>query len=143
MLHAWFHAKHIMKTFAIIIRGSLEYDYIEDVTSFIGEDVSGSFGVQANHARMMTPLIFGLARFKIKDGPWQYLAIPGAILYFADNILTIITRRYLKSANYEQLALELRGILLAEEKQLFDIKENIRRLDEAVLKRLRGLTKNI
>jgi F-type H+-transporting ATPase subunit epsilon len=140
MLYAWFYAKHIMKTFAIIIRGTLEHDYIEDVTSFIGEDVSGSFGVQANHARMMTSLIFGLARFKIKDSPWQYLAIPGAILYFSDNKLTLITRRYLKSANYEQLAIELREILLTEEEQLVDMKENIRRLDEEMLKRFRELT---
>ncbi|MEJ2115437.1 MAG: F0F1 ATP synthase subunit epsilon [Gammaproteobacteria bacterium] len=129
-----------MNTFSIIIRGTLQHDYIDHVISFVGEDNSGSFGILFGHARMMTSLVFGLARFKIIDGPWQYLAVPGAILYFNNNKLTLITRRYLKSDNYEQLALELHQSLLAEEEQLIDMKENIRRLDEEMLKRLRELT---
>ena len=34
------------------------------MASFIGEDDSGSFGILAGHARMMTMLGFGLARFR-------------------------------------------------------------------------------
>ncbi len=51
--------------------------------SFIGEDASGSFGLQAGHARFMTILEFGLARFRTAEADWQYLALPGALLYFA------------------------------------------------------------
>ena len=46
------------------------------VTSFVGEDSTGSFGIQSNHARFMTTLIFGLARFRLGADDWHYLALP-------------------------------------------------------------------
>jgi F-type H+-transporting ATPase subunit epsilon len=129
-----------MKYFTITIRSTQQTDDINNVFSFVGEDDSGSFGILAGHARIMTSLVTGLARFKVKNEPWQYLAMPGAILYFVDNKLTLITRRYLKSANYEKLASGLREILLIEEEQLIDMKENILRLEKEMLKRLREIT---
>jgi F-type H+-transporting ATPase subunit epsilon len=129
-----------MKYFTITIRSTQQTDDISNVFSFVGEDDSGSFGILAGHARIMTSLVTGLARFKVKNEPWQYLAMPGAILYFVDNKLTLITRRYLKSANYEKLASGLREILLIEEEQLIDMKENILRLEKEMLKRLREIT---
>ncbi len=129
-----------MKYFTITIRSTQQTDDINNVFSFVGEDDSGSFGILAGHARIMTSLVTGLARFKVKNEPWQYLAMPGAILYFVDNKLTLITRRYLKSANYEKLASGLKEILLIEEEQLIDMKENILRLEKEMLKRLREIT---
>ena len=36
----------------------------------------------------MTLLTFGLARFRIADPPWEYLAVPGALAYFViDNCI--------------------------------------------------------
>ena len=80
-----------MKTFELILQDATQTDKIEGVSSFVGEDVSGSFGILAGHARMMTSLIIGLARFRQGDRSWQYLALPGGLLYFAENILTVST----------------------------------------------------
>ncbi len=41
------------------------YERIDDVSSFVGEDDSGSFGLLARHDRFMTVLDFGLARLPL------------------------------------------------------------------------------
>ena len=56
---------------------------INGVTSFVGLDASGSFGILPHHARFMTTLVFGLARFSLGLDTWQYLAVPGAVLYLS------------------------------------------------------------
>ena len=109
---------------------------IEGVTSFVGEDASGSFGLLAGHARFMTSLTFGLARFRIGDRPWQYLAFPGALLYFADNILSISTRHFLIGSDYEKVSAQLTEQLVAEEDHLHAMKESFRRMEDEMLKRL-------
>jgi len=106
------------------------------VTSFVGEDASGSFGILAGHARMVTSLLIGLARFRSADGPWRYLALPGAVLYFHDNVLTLCTRRYLLDDDYLRISQALQQQLLAEEEKLHTMKESLQRMEEAVLKRL-------
>ena len=140
MLYDWDDAKRIMNSFNMTIRSTTQFKHIENVTSFVGEDQSGCFGILANHTRAITSLVFGLARFKVENSAWQYLAVPGAILYFADNQLTIVTRRYLISDDYKQLSQDLYQTLSKEEEQLIDMKKNIRRLDEELLKRIRDIT---
>ena len=77
-----------MKRFTLVLQDAAHTERINDVTSFVGEDASGSFGILTGHARMMTSLVFGLARFRIDENPWQYLALPGAVLYFRNNELS-------------------------------------------------------
>ena len=81
---------------------------IRDVTAFVGEDPSGSFGLRAGHTRFMTMLVVGLARFQRSDEVWQYLAIPGAVVYFHDNELVLSTRRYLLDDDYNRITEALR-----------------------------------
>ena len=76
-----------MNTFHMNLQSTTQYERVEGVTSFIGEDESGSFGVLAGHARMMTLLRFGLARFRRLGEDWEYLALPGALAYFLDGEL--------------------------------------------------------
>jgi len=109
------------------------------VTSFVGEDASGSFGILAGHARMMATLMIGLARFRTGDGTWQYLALPGAVLYFHDNVLTLSTRRYLQDSDYMRISEALQQQLLAEEEDLHVLKESLHRMEEEILKRLSEL----
>ena len=85
-----------MKPFIMHVQSATQYERIEDVTAFVGEDLSGSFGILAGHQRLMTPLVFGLARFRVLDGDWQFLALPGGLLYFVGNELFLNTRRYLR-----------------------------------------------
>jgi len=130
-----------MKTFSLHLHDTSGFEHINNVTSFVAEDNSGSFGLQANHARFMTSLIFGLARYRLNDSDqggvlWQYLALPGGILYFDNNSLFINTRRYLRDDNFERISLALQERLLFEEQQLNSMKGNIRHMEEELLKRM-------
>ena len=125
-----------MKRFTLLLQDAAHTERIKDVTSFVGEDASGSFGILAGHARMMTSLLFGLARFRIDKNPWQYLALPGAMLYFRDNELSISTRRYLIDDDYERISSALQEKFVAEETELYAMKKSLHQMEEQLLKRL-------
>ena len=93
-----------MNTFLLHLQSATQYERIENVLSFVGEDDSGSFGILPGHARMMTLLGFGLARFRVTDQDWEFLALPGALAYFVDDQLYLNTRRYLRGKDYERLS---------------------------------------
>jgi F-type H+-transporting ATPase subunit epsilon len=126
-----------MNGFTLQLYDSRQSERIDGVTSFVGEDASGSFGIMPGHARMMTTLLFGLARFRRgKEAPWHYLAMPGAVLYFADNTLSLVSRHYLIDEDYERISQRLADELLAEEEQLRELRESLKRMEEAMLKRM-------
>jgi len=137
VLYARCHAgKKLMSTFLMHLQSATQYERIENVASFVGEDDSGSFGILSGHGRMMTLLGFGLARFRVTHQDWEFLALPGALAYFVDDQLYLNTRRYLRGKDYERLSVVLRKELLAEEETLREMKQSIRRLEEEMLKRL-------
>ena len=123
-------------TFALNLYGATASEYIESVRSFVGEDATGSFGIQAGHARFMTALVFGLARFADDTGNWRYVAMPGGLLYFRDNILSISTRRFLLDSDYTRISTALSEQLLADEDELRQIKQSLRRMEDAMFRRL-------
>jgi F-type H+-transporting ATPase subunit epsilon len=125
-----------MKTFRILLRDTVGNESIEHVRCFIGEDASGSFGILAHHARFMTRLVFGLARFQQPDVPWQYLAMPGAMLYFNGNELILNTRRYFKSATYTDISRILTETLTGEEQNLLELKHSLHRIEENILRQM-------
>jgi len=125
-----------VKSFTLQLRDATQSEKIAGVTSFVGEDASGSFGILAGHARMMASLITGLARFRIGEKAWQYLALPGAVLYFHDNVLTLSTRHYLRDNDYMRVSQALQQQLLAEEEKLHTMKKSLHRMEEEVFKRL-------
>ncbi len=102
-----------MNIFVLHLESATQYERIDNVVSFVGEDASGSFGILPGHARMTTLLEFGLARFRIADEDWQFLAVPGAVLYHRDNQLHVCTRHYLRGRDYERISTALREQLLA------------------------------
>ena len=130
-----------MNSFTLQIRSATGADEIVGVTSFVGEDATGSFGILPGHARMMASLVFGLARFRCGEESWQYLAMPGAILYFRDNVLALNTRRYLLDRDYMRISHALQQQLLKEEEKLHATKESLRRMEEEVLTRLWDLNR--
>ena len=125
-----------MNTFQLTLRDATRTERFENVSTFVGEDASGSFGIQANHERLMASLVFGLARFRLPDQEWQYLAMPGALLYFVNNELTINTRRYLIDADYQRISTALQEQLLEEEKTMKSMKDSLHHMEEEVLKRM-------
>lgn len=125
-----------MKGFTLDLRDTGKAERIGGVTSFVGEDATGSFGILPGHARFMTVLGFGLARFRIEAGPWQYLALPGALLYFVEDRMQITTRHYLKDADYARISRRLEEQMAAEERDLKAVKHSLRRLEEELLRRM-------
>lgn len=125
-----------MRTFDMHVQSATQYEHIEGVINFVGEDESGSFGIRACHERMTTALSYGLARYQLQDSLWRYLAIPQGVLYFVNNELYISTRRFLHDADYQRISKGLLEQLLKEEEELRVIKESLYRLEQEMFRRL-------
>lgn len=125
-----------MRNFTLVVNDRNGTQEFRDVASFVGEDDSGSFGILAGHARMITALVVGLARFRGRDETWRYLAMPGAILYCRDDVVTLSTRRCLIDEDYTKVSAALAQELLTEEERLRTMKERLRNMEEEILKRL-------
>lgn len=125
-----------MNTFILHLQSGTQYERIEDVASFIAADESGSFGILPNHARMMTCLTTGLARFRTADGLWRFVALPGAVLYFVGNELYVNSRRYLSDTDFTRIGVALRMELRAEEEKLQTLRDGLNRLEEQLLRRI-------
>jgi len=130
-----------MTGFTLILQDATHRQQFEGVSSFVGEDSSGSFGLLPGHTRMMTLLVMGLSRFRVGDQPWRYLATPGALCYFHQNCLNISTRHFLIDDNYMKISKALQQQLLDEETQLRNQKSSLRQMEETVLKYLWELGK--
>lgn len=130
-----------MTEFAINLYDAMHEQRISGITSFVGEDESGSFGIQPNHARFMTTLVFGLARFRQANKGWHYLGLPGGVLYFHDNELTVSTRHFIIDSDLERISALLEEQLLAEEENLHATRESIHQLEQAMLKRMMALNR--
>lgn len=127
------------RAFALHLQSAARYERIEGLVSFVGEDASGRFGLLPGHAPLLTLLEYGLARFRQAAGPWRYLACPGAVLWFAADDLFLTTRRYLIDDDYGRISALLAGQLAEEEAALQSVKDNLRRLEQELFRRLRGL----
>jgi F-type H+-transporting ATPase subunit epsilon len=125
-----------MKTFELLLQDATHTKRVSNVSDFIGEDASGSFGIRADHVRMITSLRMGLARFRRVDDDWQYLAMPGALLYFVNNTLILNTRHFMLEREYTRIISAMQQQLLAEEQELHSTKASLQRMEEEVLRRM-------
>jgi F-type H+-transporting ATPase subunit epsilon len=132
-----------MNTMTLCLRSAQRSEDVEGVVSFVGADASGSFGIWPGRARFTTVLEYGLSRYRRADGGWLYLACPGAVLYLADDRLTLSTRRYLCDADYDRISGLLSGQLAREEEALQSVKQNVQNLEQALLRRLRQLDRGV
>jgi F-type H+-transporting ATPase subunit epsilon len=125
-----------MKSFLLHLQDGTHYERIDQVTSFVGQDDSGLFGILADHARMMTVLAFGLARYRTTDDRWHFLAVPRGLLYCVNNNVYLSARRYIRDDEYLRISQALEEQLVTEETALRSIKESVHRLEEEMFKRL-------
>lgn len=125
-----------MKTFVLNIQSPYGSVTMDDVTSFVGTDASGSFGIRANHERMMTILEFGFVTVHRRDQGIQYIAMPGCILYFLENTMFLVTTRYFISSDDNELTAQLRGQIAREEEKLLSLRESVRKMEESMFKQL-------
>ena len=131
-----------MNVFSLQLYDAAQQQRIDNITTFVGEDSSGSFGLQAHHARFMTILVFGLFRYRQQNEDWQYLAMPGGVLYFNDNQLSISTQHFLIDSNFERISDTLKQQLLAEEETLTATRTSLHKMEQSMLLRLWSLQKN-
>ncbi len=124
-----------MNSFTLHLLDAARSESFAGVTSFIGTDGSGSFGLLAGHERTLAVLGTGLSRFRQGDGSWRYIAAPGAVVRFAANELTFSTRRYLLGDDATAIAQELQEELGAEA-QIHRAIEQLRGMERDMLKRL-------
>jgi F-type H+-transporting ATPase subunit epsilon len=87
----------------------------------------------------MTTLGFGLARFRLTTEDWQYLALPGAVVYFNNNMLTISTQHFLIDSDLERITSLLEQQLISEEENLGKTRESLRKMEQSMLKRMLAL----
>ena len=95
----------VMTTFVLHLQGATQHEHVEDVASFVGEDASGSFGIQAGHGRIMTSLVYRPGALPQRRGRlgaiWR---CPARVLYFRGNALHVSARRYLHDADYARIS---------------------------------------
>ena len=125
-----------MSGFVVQLHGAMQYERLEEVVSFVGEDASGSFGLLCDHARFVTTLTFGLARLRYVDGRQEYLALPSGVAYFDNNQLDISTRRYLRGVDYTLISRVLREDFIEEERNLSEFKHSLGQMERAMMLRL-------
>ena len=125
-----------MKTFLLSLFDTTHTQTIADVVSFSGEDSSGSFGILAERERLITCLTFGMAKIRTLSGQTLFIAMPGGVLYFAQNSLTISTRHFVVSDDFEQIQKILLQEILNEEIQLQTLKKSFHNMETELMKRL-------
>lgn len=125
-----------MNGFTLQLHGATTQTVVEHVTSFVGEDASGQFGIRSGHDRFASVLVYGLARFRVGNQAWRYLAMPGGILHFSADTLRIGTRFFIIGDDYHTLNDQLEQSLIDQELQTERLRENLARLEHAMLQRL-------
>ena len=125
-----------MSGFTLHLLSADQYRRVDDVQSFVGEDASGELYVVSLAGSVLTPLVYGLARFRAADGAWQYLATVGGIAYYSAGELSVSTRRFLVNADFDAIRAALARELAAEEAKTRDLRDSLHRIEEAMLRRL-------
>lgn len=125
-----------MKAFRIDLASEDSEESIGGVLSFVGSDASGSFGILADREPLVTALEWGLCRFRTADRNAHFLALPGGILSFADGVLHIATRRYLRDDDSSALLTRLARTAHTEEEDRRAMRQVLHNLDRELLRRL-------
>ncbi|HEU5451941.1 MAG TPA: hypothetical protein VFU76_08150 [Terriglobales bacterium] len=130
-----------MTGFVMHLQGASQYRRFEQVESFVGEDPGGAFGLLAAHERFMTPLAFGLAKFRCAGRDWEYLATVGGIAYFVENELYVNSRRFFIDADYETISTKLNTELAADATRSKELRVSLQHIEEAMLRSLWELSR--
>ena len=125
-----------MPGFTLELASSTRLQHLDGVQSFIGADASGCFGLMAGHEPLATVLDYGLARFRLAEGTWHYLALPGGVLRFADNHLAIATRSFVIGDSLDTVRSALEQETAQEASHRADLGHNLRQLEQALMQRL-------
>ncbi|MGZ4959382.1 MAG: F0F1 ATP synthase subunit epsilon [Methylomonas sp.] len=132
-----------MKSFVVTLldtRGSERFDH---VTQFIGADADGSFGILAGHIHTVALLRYGLARFIDQDGVWHYLTLPGGVLRFIDNQLTVTTVRYFLGKDPNEICQRLVDEMAQTDSEVYTVRKMLSEIERMLVRRMAELSGGI
>jgi len=130
-----------MNFFALTLQDGFGNENFDAVAQFIGADASGSFGVMAGHRHMVAMLRYGLARFCDATGSWHYLAMPGAVLRFFDNRLTVTTVRYFLGDDRARICQQLADEMAQQDSEVHMARATLAEIERSLIRRLAELSK--
>jgi F-type H+-transporting ATPase subunit epsilon len=125
-----------MKTFRLTLIDTTGITRFDTVTQFIAADAEGSFGLLADHIHTVALLRYGLARFIDSAGVWHFLAMPGGVLRFADNQLTITTVRYFLGDSADAIYESLEAAVQQTDSEVYKAKAALSKIEHSLIKRL-------
>jgi F-type H+-transporting ATPase subunit epsilon len=129
-----------MTTFTVTLLDGRGAERFESITGFVAADASGSFGLLAGHAKMVSVLRYGLARFVDNAGNWRYIALPGGVLRFADNQLQVSTVRYFLGEERSRIVEQLAGAMARVDSDVRTARATLDEIEHSLMRRLIELT---
>lgn len=129
-----------MKVFTLALLDSHGLESFEAVTHFVGADAEGSFGILAGHIHTVVLLRYGLARFCERAGSWHYLALPGGVLRFADNHLSVTTVRYFLGDDRESICQQLAEEMARSDSEVRTARATLSEIERSLVRRLAELS---
>lgn len=130
-----------MNTFSLTLSDSMRIERFDNVTHFIGADDSGAFGILPHHARAIAVLRYGLARFLDSNGAWHYLAMPGGILRFSDNALTVTSARYFIGDERDLITDQLAAEMAQEDSEIHAARTTLTGIEQSLMRRLSEMSR--
>lgn len=110
------------------------------IKHFVAADDKGSFGLLAGHQHALAVLRYGLARFCDQQDVWHYLALPGGVLRFADNRLTITTVRYFLGDDRHLICEQLASELARTDSEIHIARATLSEIERSLVRRLAQLS---
>lgn len=129
-----------MSGFVLQLLDSRGGDRFDDVMQFIGADESGSFGILAGHCHVAAVLRYGLARFVDRNGVWQYLAMPGGVLRFANNQLTLTSLHYFLGSDRRLICEQLAQEMARTDSEIQSVRATLSEIERSLVRRLMELS---
>lgn len=123
------------------IYDDLGHATLDPVRHFVAEDATGWFGLLPGHQRFMTALTVGLARLQNEAGEWEYLAFPGALLDIENDVITVLTRRFWRHHQLDEINQMLNQALQQEAQNNAQLRRNLADIEENMLRRIQQLQK--
>lgn len=125
-----------MSTFGLALLDSHGENRFARVRQFVGADASGVFGILPGHGAMVAVLRYGLARFLDDTGAWHYAALPGGVLRFSNNALSIMAVRYFLGDEPGALVDHLASEMARDDSELSTARQTLAKIDRSLLRRL-------
>jgi len=132
-----------MSGFELTLLDSRGVEHFEQVGQFVGADADGSFGILPGHVRMIALLRYGLARFHDQAGVWRYLALPGGVLRFSENRMTLTAVRYFLGDDPDAICELLAAEMARIDSEVHRARATLTEIERSLLRRLAELSNRV